>query len=142
MRFDRFISGFPGVGKSFLVDNGSEYKDSDSSAYAKKEFPRNYIDDITLDGQKHFISSHEAVRAEMRARRIPYTLVYPNISLMDEYVDRYIQRKNNPQFIALVAGSWTDWIMSCSDDNHPYVKKIELTKGQYLKDVMSKITAP
>ena len=44
------ISGFPGVGKSHLVNqakkSGNELLDSDSSTFDKKNFPENYIKHI------------------------------------------------------------------------------------------------
>jgi len=149
------ISGFPGVGKSFFVwhykgrlrlptDPKINIMDSDSSRFSLDEdgalFPQNYIDYI-LDSADEFdivmISTHDVVRDALVKQDIDFTLVYPNIDLKSEYMERYNQRGDNKSFIKLINTNWDKWITELQSQEG--CKKIELSTGQYLSDVISDI---
>lgn len=90
------IAGFPGVGKSYLF-NETDIKvtDSDSSKFDKKDFPNNYISHIQnkLDeGYTVLSSTHDDVRKAFVENNMPFYLVYPDIRLKDEYIERYKKR--------------------------------------------------
>ena len=132
-------AGFPGVGKSYIY-NHSKLKvlDSDSSKFDKAFFPQNYIDHIKANLGKVdiiLISSHDVVREELVKEGLDFTLVYPNIDLKDEFIERYKQRGSNEGFIKLVSDNWTEWITQLKNQNG--CKKIELSTGQYLSDVIA-----
>jgi len=132
-------AGFPGVGKSHFY-NHSKLKvlDSDSSKFDKAFFPQNYIDHIKANLGKVdiiLISSHDVVRDALVKEGLDFTLVYPNIDLKDEYIERYKQRGSNEGFIKLVSDNWTEWITQLQNQNG--CKKIELSAGQYLSDVIA-----
>ena len=132
-------AGFPAVGKSYLY-NHSKLKvlDSDSSKFDKDFFPKNYIDHIKANLGKVdiiLISSHEVVRDALVKEGLHFTLVYPNIDLKQEFIERYKQRGSPESFIKLVSENWTDWIIQLQNQNG--CKKIELSTGQYLKDVIA-----
>lgn len=81
------------------------------------------------------ISSHDVVRDALVKEGLEFTLVYPNIDLKDEFIERYKQRGSNEGFIKLVSDNWTDWIAQLQNQNG--CKKIELSTGQYLSDVIA-----
>mgnify|MGYP001585513385 FL=1 len=132
-------AGFPAVGKSHIY-NHSKLKvlDSDSSKFDKSFFPQNYIEHIKANLGKVdiiLISSHDVVRDALVKEGLDFTLVYPNIDLKGEFIERYKQRGSNEGFIKLVSDNWTEWITQLQNQNG--CKKIELNTGQYLSDVIA-----
>ena len=108
----KVISGFPGVGKSYLFNNTDlKVLDSDSSNFSwikdsegrntkerNPDFPQNYIDHIKKNiGKVDIIltSSHDVVRKALKESCIDYILVHPNIRAKEEYIERYTQRGND-----------------------------------------------
>lgn len=121
------ISGFPGTGKSWCVNKweGNDYMpqkfaiDSDSSKFYKPDFPSNYIshikEKISEGYNKIFISSHKEVREALVAEGLSFTLVYPEISLKEEYLIRYKERGNSSSFIEMMDNNWNRFIEECQD---------------------------
>lgn len=115
--------------------------DSDSSTFDKEYFPQNYIAHMKSVIQRHagdaeFVflgSSHDNVRDAMNENGIHYTLVYPDRSLKNEYIERYKKRGSPEPFIKLMENKWDDFIDSCERDAN---EKIILKSGQYLSDVL------
>lgn len=147
----KIISGFPGVGKSYLFNN-TELKvlDSDSSNFSwikdlegnntkerNPEFPQNYIDHIKENiGKVDIIltSSHDVVRKALKESCIDYILVYPNIRAKEEYIERYKLRGNNESFIKMINENWDKFIIEMENEKFPI--KIELDKFEYLSDLI------
>lgn len=116
--------------------------DSDSSLFPKDNFPANYIAAIkeTIELCPHvviLISSHEEVRDALKAAGLEYDLVYPNQSLKDEYVQRYVQRGSPEGFVRLMDDRWEQFILSCSSDVIPEMCMHQLGEGQGVYDVMA-----
>lgn len=135
----KVICGFPGVGKSTLFNTGLKCTDSDSSKFDKADFPRNYIEHIKQqmlrdDLDYIFVSSHDTVRAALLREGITYTLVYPSLTLKDEYIKRYEQRGSPASFIKLMSDNWTSFIVSCAEQTG--CSRVVLRSGQYLADVI------
>lgn len=110
------ISGFPGVGKSTLVNSLPYASDSDSSKHPKDGFPANYINHIkTLIGkwQPILISSHQEVRDALAAEFIPCTIVVPAQHLKYAYLERYKGRGSPEAFINLMDAQWDNFVNSC-----------------------------
>lgn len=130
-----YISGFPGVGKSFLTTKYPEIADSDSSKFAKDNFPINYIEYITSNKvHVQLISSHKSVREELQKRNINYYLVYPDITLKEEYIKRYINRDSATDFILFIQDNWELFIKEIEEETFPELVKLEA--GQYLSDIV------
>lgn len=158
------ISAFPGCGKSSIFNNAKSYNllpvpfssnpldypitrptgttlvfDSDSSNFDKKHFPENYINYISLllemfDDIVIFVSSHVNVREALATADIDYVLVYPNPSLKQQYLDRYISRGSPESFVKLLDENWLNWIKSCETDPSAMSTYV-LNSGQYLSDL-------
>jgi len=158
------ISAFPGCGKSFIFKNAEQYGllpinykervmiedsfvsyyaptlfDSDSSHFDKDAFPNNYVRHIkeiinSFKDPTIFISSHENVRQALKSNNIQFTLVYPDISLKEEFIERYKERGSPEAFVNLMSNKWEDFIKDCENDHTP--NKIILQSGQYLVDVL------
>lgn len=134
----KLVSAFPATGKSHYYENTSlDVLDSDSSKFDKTKFPQNYIEHIKNNLGKVdiiFISSHKPVRDALVNEGLEFTLIYPNIDLKDEYMERYKNRGNSQSFIDLLDTNWNNWIVELS--NQEGCEKIELQQGQYISDVL------
>jgi hypothetical protein len=135
----KLVSAFPGCGKSHLFRNKGEkvILDSDSSTFDKSQFPKNYIQHIKENIGKAdiiLISSHDIVRDALVVNGLRFTLVYPDISIKDEYIQRYIDRGNNDAFVKLLQENWDTWIRDM--EKQIGCEHIKLKSGQYLSDVI------
>ena len=135
----KLISAFPGVGKSHLYKNKGNkiILDSDSSKFDKKNFPKNYIKHIKNNMGKAdiiLISSHDVVRDALVTNNLYFTLVYPDKSIKDEYIQRYRDRGNKDNFVKLLEDNWDSWISDM--ENQKGAEHIKLQSGQYLSDVI------
>jgi len=145
------ISGFPGVGKSYLTEmyKGTDIivQDSDSSNFSwlepgvrNPDFPNNYITHIkSLIGKVDYIliSSHENVRNGLAKEGITYALIYPSPRLKDVYIQRYKQRNSSEAFINNIDKTFYDFVEQCNSDI--YAKRFMFVQDQYLSDVIDNI---
>ncbi|WP_214771454.1 hypothetical protein [Exiguobacterium sp. s133] len=149
MKQTKIISGFPGVGKSTLFKQQEDIliSDSDSSMFSwiepgvrHPDFPGNYINHIkSLIGKLDFVfvSSHDVVREALNREGLDYTIVYPSKKIKEEYIQRYIDRGNNEEFVKLLESNYESFINEIEREIKP--KLISLKKGQYLSDVLDKV---
>ena len=132
------VSAFPGTGKTYLVNHDAylgcfSIMDSDSSKFDKSNFPQNYIAHIkeNIGIKSHIlISSHKEVRAALVLHSLPFVLVYPDISLKEEYIGRYKKRGNSDVFIKLINDHWEEWISELTIQVG--CEHIVLKSGQFL----------
>lgn len=73
----------------------------------------------------------------LEADQIPYTLIYPEKNLKDEYEKRYRNRGNTEDFLDIFIGQWEFRIEELEQKNSPLAKHVILKEGQYLSDVIS-----
>lgn len=149
MKKTKVISGFPGVGKSTLFKYKGDIlvSDSDSSKFSWIEpgvrhpnFPANYIEHIKDNIGKLdfiFVSSHDVVREALNNEGIKYTIVYPSKDIKDEYIQRYIDRGNNENFVKLLQENYETFIEEIEKETKP--KLVSLSSGQYLSDVLGEV---
>lgn len=145
----RIIAGFPGIGKSFVARNSAlSVRDSDSSSFSwcgterHPDFPHNYIrhiQDHLNDYDVILVSSHAEVRGALRDAGLAYTLVYPESSQRDDYIERYIRRRSPASFIQMVRDRFDPWLAECRAETHP--THVVLETGQYLHDVLDAIVS-
>jgi len=124
------ISGFPGIGKTHFSENNKKYKisDSDSSKFSWLEegirdpdFPNNYMEHIKENLDKYdiiFVSSHKTVRDALLKHKFTFTMVYPDISLKEEYLERYRKRGNDKWFIQMISENWDSFIKDIEETCH------------------------
>lgn len=136
------ISAFPGTGKTYCFNNIKNLTilDSDSSKFNKAFFPENYIQHIKENLQSAdiiFVSSHKQVRDALCESGIEFTLVYPNISLKEDYIKRYEDRGSPKSFIDLLEKNWDTWIteIMIEVETDKY-NAIELEKSETLMDII------
>lgn len=134
----KVISAFPGTGKTFYFNNnlGTGVLDSDSSKFNKADFPNNYITHIknNIGSQRIiFISTHKEVRKALVKEGIVFSLVYPSVNLIDEYISRYKQRGSSVDFIDLLENKWCEWIAELS--NQGGCNHIILESNQFISNI-------
>lgn len=115
--YGRIISGFPGVGKSFLTKTITSVIDSDSSKFDKKDFPNNYVKNIkkhNKNGKIVLVSSHKEVRDILIKEGLLERIYYPKIELKEEYLLRYKERGSPVEFINFMRKNWESFI-NCLD---------------------------
>ena len=106
-------AAFPGAGKSFLTKLNPElYGEIECWGYRDGNFPENYGD--AVEGFTRtpylFISTDPVILEELKGRKLPFILVYPDLSLRNEYLDRYIKRDSPYDFIGTFMKHWHQWI--------------------------------
>ncbi|WP_304393266.1 hypothetical protein [uncultured Clostridium sp.] len=148
------VSAFAGVGKTTLakkynkdvidlesgnfkwLENGNtEATKGDNKRTQNPRYPINYLEAIKKANSEYkvvLISQHEVIRKCLDAVKLDYTVVYPDISMKQEFIERYQKRGNNEKFINLIISNWEKWISDLDKINNH--NKIILQKGQYLED--------
>ena len=136
------ISGFPGVGKSFLGKNNDDFIDLDSSRYAGEDRWQRYkerIEDALGIYKYIFVSSHQETRDILNELGLKYYVVYPDKNLKEEYLKRYKERGSKEDFIDLMDNNFESFIDSI-ENNSPNGVKVKLTKySDFLKTVIYKL---
>lgn len=120
---------------------GDKILDSDSSQFSwikdengnntdvrNPDFPSNYIQHIKDHLETEdviFVSSHDNVRKALEENNIDYYLVYPDKSLLDEWVYRMKNRGNNEKFINFITSNWDKFIDDIESETFPTKVKLE-----------------
>lgn len=120
---------------------GDKILDSDSSQFSwvkdvngnntdvrNPEFPNNYIQHIKDHLETEdiiFVSSHDNVRKALEENNIDYYLVYPDKSLLDEWVYRMENRGNNEKFVNFITLNWDKFIDDIESETYPTKVKLE-----------------
>ena len=132
----KIISAFPACGKTYCSENKQNLfngiLDSDSSNFSwvkengkrkrNPNFPKNYIEHIKENIEEVeiiFISSHNIVRKALEDNNIEYYLIYPDINLKNEWVERFIRRGNSDKFIEFIKNKWEYFITEMDMETFP-----------------------
>ena len=144
-------AGFTGVGKSFFIKSNPNLKcmESESSNFTdnrgtnriliteNSEWPNNYLNHIKENIGKYdiiFVSTHKELRESLTENNIEFLLVYPDISLKEEYLERYKKRGSSNDYLKLVDKNWETWINQLENEK---CKKIVLNSNEYLSDMFN-----
>lgn len=145
------ISGFPGVGKSFVSRKLTSYTtlDLDSSSFSwlregerNPDFPNNYMSAILESLGKYdfvFVSSHDTVREALARVGIPYINVYPERSLKQNFLDRYMHRGSSIEFCEMMDANFDNFISKMEEDTAAIHMSLRRA-GDTLEDVCSQLS--
>jgi len=138
------ISAFPGTGKTHFYNNEKfTVLDSDSSKFSwlngerNPDFPQNYIQHIKGRlgrVQIILVSSHKEVREELSKAGIKFWLLYPELSLKSEYIDRYKKRGDTLEFIDMMSNNWDKFIQDMQSQTGCI--HLPMSKGRYISDYL------
>lgn len=95
------------------------------------KFPRNYVDCVEQNIGKVdviFLSSHKAVRKELKERRIKHFLIYPSITLKDSWIVKMRKNGYNESLIKKIRDNFDQLIFNLQSENSPLVYKYQLTE--------------
>ncbi len=135
------IAGFPGAGKTYFYENTpKKVLDSDSSKFDKSNFPNNYIENIKMNIENFdiiLVSTHKEVRDALVKNKLPFYLVYPELTSKDEFLKKYKERGNSKEFIKKIDKNWHKWINDL--DQQQGCKHCLLLPHLHLSDVVKNI---
>jgi hypothetical protein len=151
----KIVSAFPGTGKSYFTSHNSvegRVLDSDSSKYSwlldadgnkieppvrDPDFPKNYMNHIREEMDSAaviLVSSHADVRTALVDEGIDFTLVFPERSIKDEYVERFKKRESPQGFIDLIDKNWDVFLGQLEEQQG--CEAVLLGPGQFISDVL------
>lgn len=115
----------------------SHFVDNQGKKISNPFFIENYENAIKRSVDLYdyiLIGTHKEVRDMLRINGIEYTLVLPQLDMMNEYLLRYVHRGDRTSFITGIIDNWDDYIMQMMSESFP--NKIVLKPGQFLADVI------
>ena len=145
------ICGFPGVGKTTAENMVKGVADVESWGFRWKvdkdgfqthdeneNWVCDYVSHIKDMASQYgypyvLVTTHKKVREEMDKERIPYVVVVPDRGLRDEYLIRYIKRRDKYSFIKTVYDHWDEWLDEIEASDGPI---IHLSAGQTITDIL------
>ncbi|WRM43353.1 hypothetical protein [Staphylococcus phage LY01] len=151
----KIIAAFPGTGKSYIKNNITFLKTSDSDlnsfSWSIKDgkkvkdprFPKNYIHYIKSLYYKNvmdyiFVSTHKEVIQELIDSNLDFVVVYPKRSDKNLYLERYKEKGSDSKFIELLDNMFDSFVDDI-EDKIPEENRIELNHNEYLANVLDKI---
>ena len=154
------ISAFAGSGKSYATKQLENAIDLESSDYqwiyeddvtddveARKgidnrkknpNFIKDYVDAIEKAKDEYdqvFIAAQPAVLEELVNRNIPFAVAYPTKDSKDTYIQRYIDRGNNEQFVNLMDTNFYNFVDDMMN-NKAASKHIVIEQNKHLLDYL------
>lgn len=133
----KVISGFPGIGKTWLGQNKLNCIDLDSSRWKDHDEYMFIIERIWLnlsDDSYLLVSSHIDVRERLIERGIAFYFVLPEPDLGEEYRRRYVSRGTPQSLVDLIMDNWESWTEDPLDDALQRV--VRLGSGSHLLDIL------
>lgn len=148
------LCGFPGTGKRYALERMKDvcklvYVDDTEFKWigaVLKDFglryPKVYVNQIKKLQKTHdfiLLPSDREIRDILKAYKIEYRLVYPEISLRNEYVGRAYLNKYNADYIDHLVDNWDSIVRNCMTDNCTY--KRELKQHEYIGNYIMELIA-
>jgi len=135
------IAAFCGTGKTHTCQRSSgRLIEFECWKYSNRSgFPHSIVKHIiskcgTVDGI--FISTNPVVLDALPSK-MNVTLIYPDLSLKDEYISRFVGRDSPDDFISMLSKYWEPWIVEAMAQ--PIERHIVLKSGKYVESVLPKL---
>ena len=141
MKNTKIIAAFCGAGKTYICEKTDiDAIEIEYWKYVEKGLFYEYI----LEMKKHFgtvdyifiATDPEGLRL-LHKEGFQITLVYPEIELRNEYLDRYIERDSPHDFIGVFMKCWNLWINELKEQS--YCSHVVLAKGEYVETYLSSL---
>ena len=112
------ICGFPGIGKSYLAKKEPGVVDLESTPFKKDwEVYSNVANHMNNNGYTVLVSSHKEMRNALLQKNIPFTVIMPLYNEKPIYINRYIDRGNDPAFIQMMKFNYDSFIYELTNDD-------------------------
>lgn len=112
------ICGFPGIGKSCLAKKEPGVVDLESTPFKKDwEVYSNVANHMNNNGYTVLVSSHKEMRDALLQKNIPFTVIMPSYKEKPIYINRYIDRNNDPAFIEMMKANYDSFIYELTNDD-------------------------
>jgi hypothetical protein len=141
MKKTPIIAAFCGTGKTYTCqESAGRLIEFECWKYSNRPgFPHSVVKHIiskcgTVDGI--FISTNPMV-LNVLPSKMDVTLVYPELSLKDEYIARFVGRDSSDDFISMLSKYWRLWIVEVMA--RPGEHHIVLKSGEYVESVLPKL---
>lgn len=129
----KIISGFAGVGKSYVAKNKTNYVDLESTPFNKNwDLYADVAIHMAKNGYNVMISCHKEIRGKLKERGVEYIVYLPTKEEKYDYLKRYKNRGNNEAFLKLF-----------EDNFDKFIDEIDITEknkfwlhGRFLSDVL------
>jgi len=105
------ICGFAGTGKSTAAKKITGVIDLESTPFQKDwDTYARVAKHMSDQGYYVLLSCHKELREKLHELGYDYIVVYPEKNQKDIYRQRYVDRGNAPEFIAMQMSHWEDWV--------------------------------
>jgi adenylate kinase family enzyme len=105
------ICGFAGTGKSTAAKKISGVIDLESTPFQKDwDTYARVAKHMSDQGYYVLLSCHKELREKLHELGYDYIVVYPEKNQKNIYRQRYVERGNTPEFIAMQMSHWDDWV--------------------------------
>ena len=135
------ISGFPGTGKSTVMNIFKGAVDLESTPFKKNwRIYADVAEHMHKQGYTVMVSSHKEMRDELLSRGAKFVVVIPKKENKDLYIERYRERGNTEEFIKLLDENFDSWIDEILKDERLVV--YELSGNEFMSDLIASLLSP
>ena len=106
--------------------------------FDEKEKTIEKMNEVIGQGKIVFMNNNEFFIEHLLENNIPYCFVYNKQNANDEIIERLRKRGNPKEWYQSIADKIAEWREFNAQDVRPTIK-IELNKGEYLADILSKV---
>ncbi len=107
----QIICGFAGIGKSHCAKNSEGVVDLESTPFKKNwDFYADVAEHMGKNGYYVLTACHKEWRDKLKERGIEYAVVIPHKEMKQEYMRRYKDRGNTPEFIKMIDENFEKFI--------------------------------
>ena len=139
LRQTLIISAFCGTGKTHICENSNKkIIEFECWKYDKDAFPNNCVADIKSKFGKVdiiFISTNPLVLDVLIRMGKQIILIYPELKLKNEYMNRYRNRGSSNDFMLMLSKYWDTWLREIKENKN--CQHIRLKTGEYITDVLT-----
>ena len=120
------------------ITNDVEERKGTENREKNPNFISDYVDAIEDANKKYdfvFIAAQPAVLSELVSRNVPFTVAYPSKDSKDIYIERYINRGNNDNFVTLMSNNFDNFIDDMTNNKHAE-QHIEIASDKFILDYL------
>ena len=135
------ISGFPGTGKSTVMNIFKGVVDLESTPFKKNwKIYADVAEHMHKQGYTVMVSSHKEMRDELLSREAAFVVVIPKKEDKALYIERYRERGSTEEFIKLLDENFEAWIDEILEEEGLVI--CELNGDEFISDLIASLSSP